>query len=595
MNRNPVAARFSQSIHTSFSYACMYYPPSYVPKGERPYPLPQPFLDIGDCMLCQNVYDGVAVGTLFNQKEDHALSIARDSMLKNSTLSRIPRTRKFAADLRVPQMEVVEFAWMEDDSLIIACRRLQETLEDSARPLVLSADILFYEVIPPYKAPDMPLLRMTIREKPAICQFCGVRGIQSCMCPPSFKRRAPSSGTALERREARRASPDPYAYSATAPGNWDGYAQRLFTCTQTGSFFSHWYRRSESGKKMKLFMSPPHPVSYQFVCGEKTDTIRLAGLYVKKMKLCQRAIAADARLYGGLTRGSNIGMLMDKKDVDVEYAKPQITADAYVEEETTLPLTASTAKSFETDPIDDRVIIRADIDGLGALSDDVSYPSTMATDSPSSSLRDAAPQQEDIIGESLHKSIAEQSGVEQKDISTPSEQSRHVMNTAYDIWGESDSGPPQAHLSVPSQRLTLSTTSRELQQYMTVDSSNTPMCKLCDKSFPKRGNLARHVQTVHLKLKPFQCDQCLTRFGHKNHLKRHQVVHQRGNEFCCSICKKDFKTQALLSRHAQQAHKEDIMPTKEQDDSNNHLCDMCGGTRMSCVCNLGAPIVTTRS
>ena len=46
-------------------------------------------------------------------------------------------------------------------------------------------------------------------------------------------------------------------------------------------------------------------------------------------------------------------------------------------------------------------------------------------------------------------------------------------------------------------------------------------CKECGKYFRDKNKLKRHVETVHLKLKPYKCETCNKSFGEKSHMKRH--------------------------------------------------------------------------
>lgn len=88
----------------------------------------------------------------------------------------------------------------------------------------------------------------------------------------------------------------------------------------------------------------------------------------------------------------------------------------------------------------------------------------------------------------------------------------------------------------PAQPRPLPISSQRVQEYMTVNDAGIPACKACDNSFPKRGNLARHIQTVHLKLKPFRCHLCPAYFGYKAHLKRHMSkLHQRNGDFRAQV------------------------------------------------------------
>eukprot|EP00177_Eucheuma_denticulatum_P005644 GFKZ01010277.1.p1 GENE.GFKZ01010277.1~~GFKZ01010277.1.p1 ORF type:complete len:775 (+),score=51.53 GFKZ01010277.1:23-2326(+) len=631
----------ASNLASSLSYACMYYPPTSLPRSRSaPYPMPQPFLDFGDFMLCDNVYDGIAVGHLYNHKDEHPLALIREKIMRGSHLSKAPKARKFAADLSMTNLEIIEFAWLADHSLIIACRRLDHVNGIMENQLVLSGDLLFYDVIPRGLAPDVPLLRMTFAEKPAICQFCGTRGIKTCACPSSFKMRAPSASSV----------PSPYSHSAfpnsqdtdlqlVPPGplagrlaTWDCYARRIFNVSTAGSFFVNWYKRTPDSSRMKLFMSPENPISYQFVCGTRKQTMALAAMYVKRISLCERACTYDARLYG-----ANPGTQQDEIMFDTTaQGKPVellLTKNARSGSDFRQVRQAPSANTYypvlpRSPVVDDLYSASADSSSSGVSLGNI--------DEPSSNYAD-------VLDDVQHEPIepgegpipAGAVGIRQVDCdrmvpfsspqmiesSAPFETDSQIVATRNSLYSDilfDDLAPisPQNDVDViggeetraarelPTEkrkptpprnrgpRLTLSTTSREIQQYMTVDASNIPTCKQCGSSFPKRGNLARHIQTVHLKLKPFQCRHCPASFGYKNHLKRHQSVHERGNEFKCRSCNRNFKGPAQLARHMQQVHeqKEGAFRAAEESDKSRVSCDICGGkcTRQNSSADYGA-------
>ena len=49
----------------------------------------------------------------------------------------------------------------------------------------------------------------------------------------------------------------------------------------------------------------------------------------------------------------------------------------------------------------------------------------------------------------------------------------------------------------------------------------------CDKTFTKKRNLNRHIQTVHNKIKQFSCPSCEKTFGAKQVMKRHLLKCER--------------------------------------------------------------------
>lgn len=304
--REPHTVSNTSMLDMAFSYACMYYPPPFVPKGDAPYPLPKPFLDLGDFLVCQRLHNGIALGTLFNQNENHALSSVRDSMLSSPKLSSRPRARRFAVDLRVKHLEIVEFAWMDDDSLIVACRRLQPSPESPETAMVLAADLLFFPVLPPDDTlTNPPLMRMTLSEKPAFCKFCGITGIKICKCLPSFKTRAlpspykhhpaSSSSSLISDDDDTYQLKDEHVLRV-ALQSWPEYAKSLFKLNDVGTFFCSWFVRSPDGKTLVPSYNPSHPIPYQFVTGSKSDTMRLTSVYVKQLQMAQRTFTADLRL-----------------------------------------------------------------------------------------------------------------------------------------------------------------------------------------------------------------------------------------------------------------------------------------------------------
>ena len=49
---------------------------------------------------------------------------------------------------------------------------------------------------------------------------------------------------------------------------------------------------------------------------------------------------------------------------------------------------------------------------------------------------------------------------------------------------------------------------------------------MCDKRFTEKGNLKKHVDTVHLKIKEYICVKCDKWFTQKGSLKTHmKAVH----------------------------------------------------------------------
>ena len=97
--------------------------------------------------------------------------------------------------------------------------------------------------------------------------------------------------------------------------------------------------------------------------------------------------------------------------------------------------------------------------------------------------------------------------------------------------------------------------------------ANHCACRVCGKIFSNQGNCNRHVETVHLKIKPFECPFCKNRFGQKIQLKGHVKVNHPNiyddkcsggfweqAPFKCPICKSRFRQECQLQEHARINH-----------------------------------------
>ncbi|CAN8069954.1 unnamed protein product [Agarophyton chilense] len=590
-NRNPTPSANALPLATAFSYACMYYSPASAPRTPPPYALPEPYLDFGDVLLWQHVYDGIAVGNLYNKNERHALAHVRDSALQGIRLSSRPRKRNFAADLRVDYLELVEFAWMSDNSLIIACRRLHTPPSAHHNRLVLSCDILCYPVLSP-SAPSLasPILTIVLRERPTVCHFCGVRGMQQqCACPPSFKRRAPA--------HAERPTPSsPYSSSASAPSSpsssssayevsqllrrtppnsqrfieaWLAFCKRLFTFAQSGSFFVHMYRHWVPNARPKLFYSPAHPVPYQFVCGDRSETLQLLSLYVRRVQLCQRLLLAECRLQSTQPqlpstahcarkhRATKATTRCAATTIATKMARRAATGVENGQRDghgATAASTASVARraaeqrqQFLMQFDSDLLLGRLSMDGSSASASASASPSTTVTgNSPTSSYREggAVGGASAVVATGADGGAVARGGMGGNNFDDIDASGALLSTHADGVTGASvmaDSGDEVAvnEGGIETEEATATATAgrraatdREVQvrRYMTCDAQNVPACRKCGHRFQKRGNLIRHIQAVHLKLKPFVCALCSARFGYKTHLKRHQQKHQRRSD-----------------------------------------------------------------
>ena len=93
----------------------------------------------------------------------------------------------------------------------------------------------------------------------------------------------------------------------------------------------------------------------------------------------------------------------------------------------------------------------------------------------------------------------------------------------------------------------------DLQQHGSSE-HDTPL--RCKKSFSSKWVLQRHIDNVHKKLKPFQCQECKIYFGQKQDVQRHMnTVQERLSPYKCQECKKSFSQRDYLQIHNNTVHK----------------------------------------
>ncbi|KAM5129421.1 zinc finger protein 770 [Mantella aurantiaca] len=73
-------------------------------------------------------------------------------------------------------------------------------------------------------------------------------------------------------------------------------------------------------------------------------------------------------------------------------------------------------------------------------------------------------------------------------------------------------------------------------------------CCLCDKAFPSRSKLERHVM-IHTGQRPFACVLCGKAFRQKAHLKIHEATHSQERPFQCPHCFQAFRKAEQLLKH----------------------------------------------
>ncbi|XP_074657127.1 uncharacterized protein LOC141910295 [Tubulanus polymorphus] len=91
-------------------------------------------------------------------------------------------------------------------------------------------------------------------------------------------------------------------------------------------------------------------------------------------------------------------------------------------------------------------------------------------------------------------------------------------------------------------------------------------CLLCDKVFPVRRYLTRHLKR-HSGARPFKCDLCDKGFTTKSTLNEHKNLHSGEKPFVCSLCNVGFAYNATLRQHNRRHHPK--QPSKEKYFGNS--------------------------
>lgn len=80
-------------------------------------------------------------------------------------------------------------------------------------------------------------------------------------------------------------------------------------------------------------------------------------------------------------------------------------------------------------------------------------------------------------------------------------------------------------------------------------------CNQCEYVFSHKRDLTRHINNIHLGLKPYKCDQCECVFGQKFDLTTHiNAVHLNLKPYSCDHCDEAFAHQSTLTSHINAVH-----------------------------------------
>ena len=89
----------------------------------------------------------------------------------------------------------------------------------------------------------------------------------------------------------------------------------------------------------------------------------------------------------------------------------------------------------------------------------------------------------------------------------------------------------------------------------------------CSNTYKSKYNLLRHINSFHLKIKNFLCDNCGSAFASKQNLKEHQNIHLGKKPYSCPElgCHKTFRQASQLAAHSRTHQRADkvAVPSEE--------------------------------
>ena len=72
-------------------------------------------------------------------------------------------------------------------------------------------------------------------------------------------------------------------------------------------------------------------------------------------------------------------------------------------------------------------------------------------------------------------------------------------------------------------------------------------CHDCGRSFRTKGNMKKHIEEVHVKIK-YPCGECSYQASQKTALRKHMLVKHAGHLMKCKYCDKQYKWDIDLKR-----------------------------------------------
>lgn len=280
-------------------------------------------------MLFQRMYGTFAVGRLYNARQDHGLAQLRESVGRTGLSTRVV-VRHFAVDLSADAVEVMEFAWMADASLVVNCRRLRPPIDGVhvEGRLAMNGDVLFFGVQGGGSLfPDLPFRTLSMFERVFTCARCGSFQPRNCGCEgggtwrvgAEDERGGGVSGvTQAIHAENIGGSGKVLRPEATSLANFTG---RMHNIDQTGSVFARWFKPVPTSRTMQSFYETDMPIPYRVVSGSRQQTVDLSCMFMADVNVYTDAgIRNDTVLYGSLTSGGgNLDVVLSNHDTDYYF------------------------------------------------------------------------------------------------------------------------------------------------------------------------------------------------------------------------------------------------------------------------------------
>jgi hypothetical protein len=82
----------------------------------------------------------------------------------------------------------------------------------------------------------------------------------------------------------------------------------------------------------------------------------------------------------------------------------------------------------------------------------------------------------------------------------------------------------------------------------------------CHQDFAREHVMRRHIQSVHLQLREYQCQSCNRDFADQSTLNQHvTAVHLKRKPWTCSVCGQNFTQSSSLGKHRRRFHQDMVL------------------------------------